>query len=133
MMDWRTCSSTFLSQNSTEDFAIVGHEHYTCVWAAKPGGLLASITPQEVGIIVGEDRSTFLQTGLTIAGKKCCVIRDNLFAPDEHLLDLITKGNDKRPICIGMTPEVLVVLMASAGVHGGILNKTVYDILRGLQ
>ncbi|KAM9311647.1 profilin-3 [Gastrophryne carolinensis] len=133
MFDWRTCLSTFLNEEQVEDFAVVGHEGHRCVWAAKPGGLLASISPQEVEVIVEEDREILLRTGLTIAGIRCCVIRDNLFLPGDSLMDLITKGNNNRPICIGRTPTTLVFLMGKAGPYGGIMNKKVYDIIRNME
>lgn len=55
-----------------------------CVWVAKPGGLFAAILSQEVALIAGQDWKTFLLMGITVAGKKCSVIRDNLLVGEEQ-------------------------------------------------
>ncbi|KAM4675998.1 profilin-3 [Discoglossus pictus] len=133
MGDWKTYINTFLKEKMVEDLAIVGHADNKSVWASKPGGLLAAISPQEVGIIIGQDRKGFLQTGITVAGKKCSVIRDNLLVPNDNVMDTRTKGGDSRSICIGMTPKALVFMMGKKGVHGGILNKNVHDIIKTMK
>ncbi|XP_075061404.1 profilin-3 [Mixophyes fleayi] len=133
MGDWRTYIGTFLKEEPVEDIAIVGNTGNRCVWASKPGGLLAAISPQEVGIIVGQDRKGFLQTGFTIAGKKCSVIRDNLLVPNDCVMDIRTKHRDNRSICIGMSSKTLVFMMGEKGVHGGTLNKRVHDIIEAMK
>ncbi|MEE6479740.1 hypothetical protein FKM82_012363 [Ascaphus truei] len=133
MGDWKTYINTFLKEKNVEDVAIVGHSDNKSVWASKPGGLLAAISPQEVGVIIGQDRKGFLQTGINVAGKKCSVIRDNLLIPNDAVMDTRTKGGDSRSICIGMTPKALVFMMGKKGVHGGALNKRVHDIIKTLK
>ncbi|KAM8972025.1 profilin-3 [Pelodytes ibericus] len=133
MGDWRTYIGTLLKEQYVHDIAIVGHEENKCVWASKPGGLLAAISPQEVGVIVGQDRKGFLQTGIVVAGKKCSVIRDNLLVPNDCVMDIRTKGGDNHSMCIGMTTKALVFMMGKKGVHGGILNKRIHDIIYSMK
>uniref|UniRef100_A0A8C6QY83 Profilin n=2 Tax=Nannospalax galili TaxID=1026970 RepID=A0A8C6QY83_NANGA len=133
MGDWRGYISAVLRDQRIDDVAIVGHSDNRCVWASRPGGLLAAISPQEVGVLLGPDRHTFQQTGLSVAGRSCCVIRDNLLEESDGVLDVRTKGIDGRAISVGYTPRALLVLMGRRGVHGGILNKTVHDLMDGLR
>ncbi|XP_066133706.1 profilin-3 [Saccopteryx bilineata] len=133
MGEWKGYISAVLRNQRIDDVAIVGHSNNRCVWASRPGGLLAAISPQEVGVLTGPDRYTFLQTGLSVAGRRCCVIRDHLLAEDDGVLDVRTKGLDPRAICIGYTPRALLVLMGRRGVHGGILNKTVHKLILWLR
>ncbi|XP_013805231.2 profilin-3 [Apteryx mantelli] len=133
MGDWKNYIDCILKDRNVEDVAIVGHSDNKCVWASKPGGLLAAISPQEVGLITGQDRKAFLQTGITIAGKKCSVIRDNLLVEEDDMMDIRTKGGDSRSICIGRTPRALIFLMGKKGVHGGALNMKVHEMIMGMK
>ncbi|KAM8809853.1 profilin-3 [Eudromia elegans] len=133
MGDWKNYINCILKDRNVEDVAIVGHTDNRCVWASKPGGLLAAISPQEVGLITGPDRKAFLQTGLTVAGKKCSVIRDNLLVEEDDVMDIRTKGGDSRSICIGRTSRALIFLMGKRGVHGGALNKKVHEMIMGMK
>ncbi|XP_063086942.1 profilin-3 [Cavia porcellus] len=132
MSDWKGFISGVLRDQSIDDVAIVGHSDNRCVWASRPGGLLAAISPQEVGVLTGPDRQTFLQTGLSLAGRRCCVIRDYLLAKGDGVLDARTKGPDGRALCVGHTPRALLVLMGRRGVHGGMLNKKMHELICGL-
>ncbi|KAK2490931.1 hypothetical protein MC885_014180 [Smutsia gigantea] len=132
MGDWKGYISAVLRDQRIDDVAIVGHSANRCVWASRPGGLLAAISPLEVGVLTGPDRRTFLQMGLSVAGRHCCVIRDHLLSEGDGVLDALTKGLDRRAVCVGHTPRVLLVLMGRPGVHGGILNKTVHELIHRL-
>ncbi|XP_007474212.1 profilin-3 [Monodelphis domestica] len=133
MGDWKTYISAVLRDKRIDDVAIVGHSDNRCVWASRPGGLLAAISPQEVGILTGHDRRTFLQSGISLGGRRCCVIRDHLLEDGDGVLDARTKGLDGRSICVGLTPKALLVLMGRRGVHGGSLNKTTHHLIKGLR
>ncbi|XP_012892829.1 PREDICTED: profilin-3, partial [Dipodomys ordii] len=87
MGDWKGYISAVLRDPRIDDVAIVGHSDNRCVWASRPGGLLAAISPQEVGVLTGPDRDTFLHAGLSLAGRRCCVIRDFLLADGDGVLD----------------------------------------------
>ncbi|NWZ47035.1 profilin-3 [Haliaeetus albicilla] len=130
---WKCYVNSILADRNIEDVAVVGLSDNKCVWAAKPGGLLAAISPQEVGLITGQDRKTFLLTGITIAGKKCSVIRDSLLVDEDNVMDVRSKGSDSRSICIGKTPKALIFLVGKKGVHGGALNQKVHDMIVGMK
>uniref|UniRef100_A0A8C2T399 Profilin n=1 Tax=Coturnix japonica TaxID=93934 RepID=A0A8C2T399_COTJA len=97
-----------------------------------PGGLLSAVSPHEVNLITGQDRETFLMTGITIAGKKCSVIRDSLLVEGDNVMDIIRKGSDSRSICVGWTPKALIFLMGNRGVRGGVLNMKICDMIASL-
>ncbi|XP_015280841.1 PREDICTED: profilin-3 [Gekko japonicus] len=115
MGDWKAYINTVLKDKNIEDVAIVGHSDNKSVWASKPGGLLAAISPQE------------------IAGKKCSVIRDNLLMDKDAVMDTRTKGGDSKSICIGKTAKALIFLMGKKGVHGGALNKKMHDLIASMK
>ncbi|XP_014805953.1 PREDICTED: profilin-3-like [Calidris pugnax] len=130
---WTYYLSGILADRNVEDVAIVGLSDNEHLWAAKPGGVLATISLQEVGLITGWDRKTFLLTGITVAGKNCSVIRDNLLVDGDNVMDVRSKGSDSRSICIGKTPEALIFLMGKKGVHGGALNQKVHCMIVGMN
>ncbi|XP_078393734.1 profilin-3-like [Cetorhinus maximus] len=133
MSDWKNYINTILKDKNVEDAAIVGHADNKSVWASKPGGVLAAISPQEVSLLVGQDRKAFLQTGITIGGKKCSVIRDNLMVNNDGVMDVRMKGGQGKSICIGKTIKTMVFVMGKKGVHGGALNKKVHEVANYLK
>ncbi|XP_078286770.1 profilin-3-like [Rhinoraja longicauda] len=133
MSDWKNYINSILKDKNVEDVAIVGHANNKAVWASKPGGILAAISPQEVSMLMGQDRKTFLQTGITIGGKKCSVIRDNLLVNNDEVMDVRMKGGQCKSICIGKTIKTMVFVMGKRGVHGGVLNKKVHEMANYLK
>ena len=106
------------------------------VWAAVPGKTFVSITPAEVGVLVGKDRSSFFVNGLTLGGQKCSVIRDSLLQDGEFTMDLRTKSTGGAPtfnVTVTMTAKTLVLLMGKEGVHGGLINKKCYEMASHLR
>ncbi|NXV80288.1 PROF3 protein, partial [Atlantisia rogersi] len=130
---WKYYVNSILADWNIEDVAIIGLFDNQCVWAAKPGGLFAAISPQEVDLIMGQDRMMSLLTGITVAGRKCSVIRDNLLVDEDNVMDVRSKGSDSRSICIGKTPKALIFLMGKRGVHGGALNQKVHHMIAGMK
>ncbi|MGH0117159.1 UNVERIFIED_CONTAM: hypothetical protein FKN15_029572 [Acipenser sinensis] len=133
MGDWKDYIGTILKEKNVEDAAIVGYSDNKSVWASKPGGLLAAVTPQEVEVLVGKDQASFLNTGITIGGKKTSVIRDNLLKDNDAALDARIKGGDGKSLAVGKTEKVLVFLMGKKGVHGRVLNKKVHEMVKYLK
>ncbi|NXS56525.1 PROF3 protein, partial [Brachypteracias leptosomus] len=130
---WKQYIKSILADRNVEDVAIMGLSDKKCMWAAKPGGLFTAISPEEVGLITGQDRKTFLLMGITIAGKKYSVIRDNLLVDEDNMMDVISKGSDSRSICIGKTSKALIFLMGKKGVHGGTLNQKVHNMIVSMK
>lgn len=129
---WNYYTDCILSDKYIDDVAIVGLSDNKYVWAAKPGGLLSAVSPREVDLITGQDRTTFLTAGISIAGKKCIVIRDSLLVEGDNVMDIRSRGGDSRSICIGKTPKALIFLMGNRGVHGGVLNLKIHDMIAGM-
>lgn len=111
----------------------MGLSHNKHMWVTKPGGLLIALSAQEVGLITGQDRTTFLLTGITVAGKKCTVIHGNLLVDENDMIYVRSKGSDSRSIFMGKTPKALIVLMGKKGVHRGALYQKVHNMIVGMK
>ncbi|NXW60006.1 PROF3 protein, partial [Eurystomus gularis] len=118
-----------LANRNIEDVAIMGLSDTKCMWAAKPGGLFTAISPEEVGLITGQDWKMFLLTGITVAGKKCSGICDNLLVDEDNVMEVRSKGRDSRSICIGKNPKALIFFMGKKGVHAGTLNQKAHNMI----
>ncbi|XP_010149522.1 PREDICTED: profilin-3-like [Eurypyga helias] len=130
---WKHHINGILANKKVEDVAIAGLSGNKCMWAAKPGGLLTAISPQEVSLITGRDRKMLLLTGITVADKKCTVIRDSLLVHEDDAMDVRSKGSDSRSSCIGKTPQALIFLMGKKGVPRGALNQKVHHMIVGVK
>ncbi|XP_037378024.1 profilin-1-like [Talpa occidentalis] len=129
---WNTCSNNLMAGRTCQDVATVGYEDLLSVWAAVPGeNHRMSITPAEVGVLVGKDQSSFFVNGLTLGGQKRFVILDSLLQDGEFTMDLRTKSTGGGPafnITVTMTAKTLVLLMGKEGVLGGMINKKWYEM-----
>ncbi|XP_011813774.1 PREDICTED: profilin-1 isoform X3 [Colobus angolensis palliatus] len=121
MAGWNAYIDNLMADGTCQDAAIVGYKDSPSVWAAVPGKTFVNITPAEVGVLVGKDRSSFYVNGLTLGGQKCSVIRDSLLQDGEFSMDLRTKST------------ALVLLMGKEGVHGGLINKKCYEMASHLR
>ncbi|XP_021572160.1 profilin-1 isoform X3 [Carlito syrichta] len=121
MAGWNAYIDNLMADGTCQDAAIVGYKDSPSVWAAVPGKTFVNITPAEVGVLVGKDRSSFFVNGLTLGGQKCSVIRDSLLQDGEFTMDLRTKST------------ALVLLMGKEGVHGGLINKKCYEMASHLR
>ncbi|XP_008939412.1 PREDICTED: profilin-3 [Merops nubicus] len=130
---WKQYVNSILADRNIEDVAIICLSDSKHMWAAKSGGPLTAILPEEVDLITGRDRKTFLLLGITIAGKKCSVIRDNLLVDEDNMMDVRSKGSDSRSICIGKSSKALIFLMGKKGVHGGTLNQKVHNMITSMK
>ncbi|XP_007945761.1 profilin-1 [Orycteropus afer afer] len=136
MAGWNAYIDNLMADGTCQDAAIVGYKDSPSVWAAVPGKTFANITPAEVGVLVGKDRSSFFVNGLTLGGQKCSVIRDSLLLDGEYTMDLRTKSTGGAPtfnLTVTMTAKTLVLLMGKEGVHGGLINKKCYEMASHLQ
>lgn len=133
--EWRNYIKATLKDTFVEDAAIVGLYDNKAVWASKPGGFLAAISPQEVDALVGKDRGHILLTGVTVGGRKAAVIRDHMIGPETELrfVDLRTKCSESLALTVVKTTKALVFVMGRRGVHGGVINKKVCDMAKALR
>ncbi|KAM9511935.1 profilin-3-like [Salvelinus alpinus] len=135
MAEWRDYIKATLKEKFVEDVAIVGLYDNKAVWASKPGGVLAAICPLEVEALVGKDRGSLLQEGVSVGGRKMAVIRDHMTGPETEILfiDIRTKGSESLALTVALTTKALVFVMGKRGVHGGIVNKKVCDMAKYLR
>eukprot|EP00062_Callorhinchus_milii_P016884 gi/632968667/ref/XP_007900650.1/ PREDICTED: profilin-2 isoform X1 [Callorhinchus milii] len=92
--------------------------------------------PQEIDVITGKDRQGFFTNGLTLGGKKCSVIRDSLFVDGDCTMDIRTKSQAGEPtfnVAVGRAGKTLVIVMGKNSVHGGQLNKKIYEMIGHLK
>uniref|UniRef100_H3A465 Profilin n=2 Tax=Latimeria chalumnae TaxID=7897 RepID=H3A465_LATCH len=129
MAHWKEYVNTILKDNTIADVAIVGLEDKK-IWASKPEGVFLQIAPQEIDFILKEERKQVRENGIKIGGKKYSVIRDNLTIEKDATMDLRLMGGEGKSVCIAKTGKALLILMGQKGVHGGILNKKAFEVLR---
>ncbi|XP_032833791.1 profilin-1-like [Petromyzon marinus] len=130
-MSWDGYIGRLMVSGMEKDAVIVGLESKT-VWAHHPGSYLRNITPAEVALLSAPNRDGLLTNGITLAGRKCSVIRDRLDIEDEHTMDLRTKADGHSSttfnIAIAKSLQTLVMVEGKEGIHGGLLNKTAFDV-----
>ncbi|MEY6421640.1 profilin [Salmonella enterica subsp. enterica serovar Corvallis] len=135
-MSWQSYVDNLMSDGSCQDAAIMGYTDAKYVWAACPSGTFNNITPAEIDVLVGKDREGFFNSGLTLGGKKCSVIRDSLQIENDWTMDIRTKSQGGEPtynISVGKAAKALVVVMGKEGVHGGQLNKKAFQMAEYLR
>ncbi|XP_074839117.1 profilin-1 [Carettochelys insculpta] len=134
MSGWGSYIDNLMADGSCQDAAIVGYKDTPSVWAATPGKTLGNITPGEVNVLVGKERSNLFINGLTLGGLKCSVLRDLLHTEGEFSMDLRTKNQSPTfNITVCMTNKTIVVVMGKEGVHGGTVNKKCFDMAHYLR
>ncbi|KAE8620667.1 hypothetical protein XENTR_v10010413 [Xenopus tropicalis] len=134
-MSWSGYVDNLMGGGQVQDAAIVGHTDSPSVWAATPGGIFSKITAAEINAVVSGDREKLFVNGLVLGGQKCSVLRDEFSVADNQVMDLRTK-NPNGPtynISICKTAKALVLVMGNAEVHGGCLNKKVFDMGKYLR
>ncbi|MGH0185415.1 UNVERIFIED_CONTAM: hypothetical protein FKN15_017929 [Acipenser sinensis] len=91
-MSWDSYVTNLLADGECQDAAIIGYKDGVSVWASAPGKTLCNVTPEEIAVLTGKDRASFLTNGLTLGKVKCSVLRDRLDFEDEWTMDLRTKA-----------------------------------------
>lgn len=133
---WQSYVDVLMDDGDCQDSAIVGYTDSKYVWAACPNCTFANVTVAEIDVLVGKDRESFFTNGLTLGGKKCGVIRDNLNADGDWTMDIRTKSQCGEPtfnVSVGKAGRALVVVMGKEGIHGGKLNKKAHSMANFLR
>lgn len=106
-----------------EDVAIVGLYDNKAVWASKPGGVLAAICPPEVEALVGKDRGSLLQEGVTVGGRKVAMVPDHMTGTEKEIIfvDLRTKRSESLSLMVALASKALVSVMGKRGVYSRIV------------
>ncbi|XP_030631889.1 profilin-1 [Chanos chanos] len=134
-MSWAAYVQNLMDEN-VQDAAIVGHEAGSeSIWASHPGGQFAKITPSEIKALMASDRTSMFTAGVTLAGAKCTVLRDNFHI--DNTMDLRTKATEQDSntynISIGKSLKALVFVKGVKDAHGGKLNPKVHKIAEYLR
>ncbi|XP_014045278.1 profilin-2 isoform X1 [Salmo salar] len=135
-MSWQSYVDNLMADGSCQDSAIVGYTDAKYVWAAHAGGTFNNITPQEIDVLIGKDRTSFFTNGMTLGSKKCSVIRDSLHIEGDWTMDIRTKSQGGEPtynVTVGKAGKALVLVMGKEGVHGGQLNKKAFTMAEYLR
>ncbi|KAF7696403.1 profilin-1 [Silurus meridionalis] len=137
-MSWDSYIQSLTKSEWLDDAVIIGHTPgQESVWASSPGGWLSGVTAAEVKTLVANDRSSLFANGVTLAGRKCTVLRDALHADGQNTMDLKMKITEKDPnplpFTVGKTHKALVIAKGVKDAPGGKVNPPVYDITAYLR
>ncbi|XP_006981282.2 profilin-2-like [Peromyscus maniculatus bairdii] len=127
---WQDCIKLFLQTNMCSDAAVVTN----CppwLLASSPEGNFIQMTQEEVQTLLAkEEREKLFVQGVTLAGIKCLLIRDNLFTEGNNSMDLRTKGQSRgsQAVTVVQMGSVYLVVMGKKGTEGGPLNLKAFEI-----
>ncbi|XP_067301544.1 profilin-1 [Pseudorasbora parva] len=137
-MSWDSYISSLTKSEWVDDAAIVGiAPGQESVWASAPGGWLSQVTAAEVQAIVSSDRSSLFANGVTLAGRKCTVLRDALNVDGQNTMDIKMKTSEKEPdpfsFTIGKSQKAIIIAKGVKDAHGGKINPLVFDMATHLR
>ncbi|XP_026056147.1 profilin-1 [Carassius auratus] len=132
-MSWDSYITSLTKSEWVDDAVILGcTPGQESVWASAPGGWLSQVTAAEVKALVASDRSTLFANGVTLAGKKCTVLRDALNVEGQNTMDIKMKTSEKEPdpfsFTIGKTHKAIIIAKGVKDAHGGKVNPPVFDM-----
>ncbi|XP_031223867.1 profilin-2-like [Mastomys coucha] len=99
--------------------------------ASSFDGNFNQISEEEVQTLLArEGREKLFLQGVTLAGIKCLLIRDNLFTQGNNSMDLRTKGQSRgsQAVTVVHMESVYFVVMGKKGTEGGPLNLKAFEI-----
>ncbi|KAM6143246.1 profilin-1-like [Erethizon dorsatum] len=127
---WQDCINLFLPTEMCCDAAIITNSP-PWLLASYPDGNLFQLTQEEVQILLGrEEREKLFLQGVTLAGTKCLLIRDNLYTEGNNTMDLRTKGQSRgsQAVTVVQIESVYLVVMGIKGTEGGPLNLKSFEM-----
>ncbi|XP_040121264.1 profilin-2-like [Oryx dammah] len=128
---WQDCITLFLQTGMCCDAAIITNSP-PWLLASYPEGNLFQLTQEEIQILlVKEGREKLFFQGITLAGTKCLLIRDNLYTEGNNTMDLRTKGQsrDSQAVTVVQIESVYLVVMGQKGTEGGPLNLKAFEMV----
>ncbi|XP_056305741.1 profilin-1 [Danio aesculapii] len=137
-MSWDSYISSLTKSEWVDDAVIIGAAPgQESVWASAPGGWLSGVTPAEVQAIITKDRGTLFSSGVTLAGRRCTVLRDALNVDGQNTMDVKMKTSDKEPdpfsFTIGRSMNAIIIAKGVKDAHGGKVNPPVFDMTAYLR
>ncbi|KAA0855671.1 hypothetical protein EYC92_26050, partial [Enterobacter hormaechei] len=138
VMSWDSYISSLTKSEWVDDAAILGlTPGQESVWASAPGGWLSQVTASEVQAIVANDRGGLFANGVTLAGRKCTVLRDALNVDGQNTMDIKMKTSEKEPdpfsFTIGKSHKAIIIAKGIKDAHGGKINPLVFDMTAYLR
>ncbi|XP_008842618.1 profilin-2-like [Nannospalax galili] len=127
---WQDFMNLFQQTEIFSDAAIITNSP-PWLLASSPEGNFFLITPEEIQFLLArEEREKLFLQGVTIAGIKCLLIRDNLYTEGNNSMDLRTKGQSRgsQAVAIVQMESVYLVVMGKRGIEGGPLNLKAFEI-----
>uniref|UniRef100_A0A8C4KRC7 Profilin n=1 Tax=Equus asinus asinus TaxID=83772 RepID=A0A8C4KRC7_EQUAS len=116
---WQDCITLFLQTGMCCDAAIITNSP-PWLLASYPEGNFFQLTQEEIQILLArEEREKLFLQGITLAGTKCLLIRDNLYTEGNNTMDLRTKVQIE---------SVYLVVMGQKGTEGGPLNLKAFQM-----
>ncbi|DAA12778.1 profilin-2-like [Bos indicus] len=127
---WQDCITLFLQTGMCYDAAIITNSP-PWLLASYPEGNLFQLTQEEIQILLArEGREKLFLQGITLAGTKCLLIRDNLYTEGNNTMDLRTKGQSRgsQAVTVVQIESVYLVVMGQKGTEGGPLNLKAFEM-----
>ncbi|XP_021044447.1 profilin-1-like [Mus pahari] len=127
---WQDCIKMCLQYEICNDAAIITNSP-PWLLASPPEGNFLQITQEEIQTLLArEGREKLFLQGVTLAGIRCLLIRDNLFTQGNNSMDLRTKGQSRgsQAVTIVQMESVYLVVMGKKGTEGGPLNLKAFEI-----
>ncbi|XP_023973073.1 profilin-2-like [Physeter macrocephalus] len=127
---WQDCITLFLQTEMCCDAAIITNS-LPWLLASYPEVNLFQLTQEEIQILlVREEREKLFLQGITLAGTKCLLIRDNLYTEGNNTIDLHTKGQSRgsQAVKVVQIESVYLVVMGHKGTEGGSLNLKAFKM-----
>ncbi|XP_020007864.1 profilin-2-like [Castor canadensis] len=127
---WQDCITLFLQTEMCCDAAIITNSPPR-ILASYPQGNLFQLTQEEIQTLLSrEEREKFFLQGITLAGTKCLLIRDNLYTKGNNTMDLRTKGQSRasQAVTVIQVESVYLVVMGQKGTEGGPLNLKAFEM-----
>uniref|UniRef100_A0A4W5LBF0 Uncharacterized protein n=1 Tax=Hucho hucho TaxID=62062 RepID=A0A4W5LBF0_9TELE len=80
----------------------------------------------EVKAVVGKDRGSLLQEGVTVGGRKVAMVRDHMTGTEKEIpfVDLRIKGSESLSLMVALATKALVSVMGKRGVHAKYLCES---------
>ncbi|EHB12402.1 Profilin-2 [Heterocephalus glaber] len=127
---WEDCINLFLPIEICCDAVIITNSP-PWLLASYPDGNLFQLTQEEIQILLRrEEREKLFLHGITLAGTKCLLIRDNIYTEGNNTMDLRTKSQSQGTQAVTMVQieSVYLVVMGLKGTEGGPLNLKAFEV-----
>uniref|UniRef100_H0Y0P5 Profilin n=1 Tax=Otolemur garnettii TaxID=30611 RepID=H0Y0P5_OTOGA len=127
---WQDCITLFLQTEMCCDAAIITNSP-PWLLASYSEGNLFQLNQEEIQILLARDgREKLFHQGITLAGTKCLLIRDNLYTEGNNTMDLRTKAQSRgsQAVTVVQIESVYLVVMGQKGTEGGPLNLKAFEM-----